>query len=75
MTTVIRNGENGFIDTDFDRLLAAMNLLLLDPEEARRLGREAQETARERFNIHRFVRDWNAVFAEATGVRRERSVA
>jgi hypothetical protein len=75
MTTVIRNGENGFIDTDFDRLLAGMNLLLLDPEEARRLGGEAQRTARERFNIHRFVRDWNAVFAEAAGVRRERSVA
>jgi glycosyltransferase involved in cell wall biosynthesis len=79
MTTVIRNGENGFIGTDVDFLLEKMNFLLEKPEEARQLGRQARHCALERFNIKRFVADWNAAFAEATGIHRkattERSAA
>lgn len=58
LVTVIRNGENGFIDTRIDRLVDAMNMLLKDPLEAKRLGDAARETALERFNIDRFVNDW-----------------
>jgi len=58
MVTVIRDGENGFIDTRFDRLVVGMQRLLADTDEARRLGAAARATALQRFNIHRFVADW-----------------
>lgn len=66
MVTVVRNGENGFVDTRIDRLVSHMQTLLADPAEARRLGATAQRDARERFGIERFVNDWMAVFAAAT---------
>ena len=40
--------------------------LIQHPEEARRLGEGARRYATERFNIHRFVRDWNAAFGLVT---------
>jgi glycosyltransferase involved in cell wall biosynthesis len=75
MTTVIRDGHNGFIDTDLDRLVGLMNLLLKDRALAAHLGENARRTALERFNIERFVRDWNQVFAEVTGVRAQKHAA
>jgi glycosyltransferase involved in cell wall biosynthesis len=75
MVTVIRNGVNGFIDTDPGKLLDRMQRLLDDAEEARHLGEAARGAALERFGIHRFVEDWNRVLAEVTGVRHERFVA
>jgi glycosyltransferase involved in cell wall biosynthesis len=67
LPTVIRNGENGFIDTRLDRLVDAMRQLLKDPAEARRLGEAARRTAEERFNIRRFIDDWTRAFARVTG--------
>jgi glycosyltransferase involved in cell wall biosynthesis len=66
MVTVIKDGLNGFIDTDIDTLIPRMHALLKDPEEARRLGKEARRTAHQRFNIGRFVADWNDAFYEVT---------
>jgi glycosyltransferase involved in cell wall biosynthesis len=66
MTTVIRDGLNGFIDTEPARLVSAMQALLGDPGEARRLGREARRTALARFGIERFVADWNRAFYDVT---------
>lgn len=66
LVTVIRNGENGFVDTRLDRLAEAMKHLLAHPEEARRLGEAARRTALERFGIERFVRDWMDAFALVT---------
>lgn len=66
LVTVIRNGENGFIDTRVDRLVDAMNQLLKDPAEAKRLGDAARVTALERFNIDRFVNDWLAALRTLT---------
>jgi hypothetical protein len=68
MATVIENGRNGFADTNITTLIERMQLLLRDPKLARRLGEQGQQRALERFNIERFVADWNAVFAEATGI-------
>jgi glycosyltransferase involved in cell wall biosynthesis len=59
LATVIRNGESGYIDTSVDALVDAMQALLHDPAEARRLGEGARRVALERFHIDRFVRDWN----------------
>jgi hypothetical protein len=59
LATVIRNGENGYIDTNIDTLVSAMQDLLSHPQEARRLGEGARKLALERFNIERFARDWD----------------
>jgi glycosyl transferase family 1 len=70
MATVIRDGVNGLADTDLDRLVGGMEMLLADPGEARRLGQAGRRTARSRFGIARFVADWNAAFEEITHERR-----
>jgi glycosyltransferase involved in cell wall biosynthesis len=75
MATVIRDGQNGFIDTDAGRLVERMKILLSDRELAGHLGQQARRTALERFNIARFVADWNDAFAQVTGLWRERSAA
>jgi hypothetical protein len=62
LVTVIRNGENGTVDTRPDRLVEAMHELLRDPREAARQGANARATAYERFSIDRFVDDWLRVF-------------
>jgi glycosyltransferase involved in cell wall biosynthesis len=65
MGTVIRDGVNGYCDTDVDGLIARMQALLSDRELAHRLGRGARASAQERFGIERFTRDWSAAFAAA----------
>ena len=75
MTRVIRDGVNGFIDTEPARLIERMHALLRDRHLASTLGEQARRTALERFNIARFVADWNAAFAEVTGERDERFAA
>jgi glycosyltransferase involved in cell wall biosynthesis len=67
MVTVVENGVSGWIDTNVASLVDRMRDLLADPAEARRLGQGAQRTARERFSIERFVRDWDQAFADVTG--------
>ena len=64
LSTVIVNGENGYVSTDVDALIEHMQALLKDPEQARRLGEGARRTALERFGIDRFVRDWDALLRE-----------
>jgi glycosyltransferase involved in cell wall biosynthesis len=67
LVTVIRNGENGHVDTRIDPLVETMQRLLAEPALAREWGIAAQRTARERFGIERFVADWQAVFASVAG--------
>jgi hypothetical protein len=69
MVTVVENGTSGYVDTDFRRLIPHMHTLLDDSAEARRLGGNARRHAQARFNIHRFVKDWNSAFASVTGGR------
>jgi glycosyltransferase involved in cell wall biosynthesis len=75
MVTLIKDGLNGFIDTNVDTLVPRMQALLKDPDQARQLGKQAQTTAHERFNIGRFVADWNDAFHEVTRSRDARFVA
>jgi len=67
MSTVIENGKSGYIDTNPAVLVAHMQRLLRNPAEARRLGEQARQRALERFNIKRFVNDWNAAFKQVCG--------
>lgn len=59
MTTVIRNGISGYVDTNVDSLIHHMRQLLKDRDKARALGEGARARAMERFSIDRFVEDWN----------------
>ncbi len=65
MVTVVENDVSGYVHTDLNRLIEAMQYLLRHPEEAARLGKGARRYAMERFNIARFTRDWNRAFALA----------
>jgi hypothetical protein len=67
MSTVIENGKSGYIDTNLSTLAGHMQQLLRDPAEAKRLGEHVRQRALERFNIKRFVNDWNTVFKEVIG--------
>lgn len=69
MPTVVVDGDAGFVSTDPARLIDGMRTLLREPALARRMGARGREIAMERFSIERFVRDWNAAFAEVTGSR------
>jgi glycosyltransferase involved in cell wall biosynthesis len=62
MVNVIENGVSGYIDTDINQLVPYMYELLAYPRLAQRLSEGARRCARERFNIERFVRDWDATF-------------
>ena len=64
LSTVIRNGTNGYIHTDVNYLIRKMEQLLEDPKLAFRLGQEGRRTALERFNINRFTSDWQHLFEE-----------
>ena len=75
LVTVIKNGENGFIDTNVQKLIAHMKGLLADPKEAHRIGAAGRRTARERFGLERFVADWEAAFEEAVRLRKAISCA
>lgn len=66
MSAAIENGVSGYVKTDASRLVEHMQDLIRNPKEARRLGEGARRYAMERFNIHRFVRDWNVAFGLVT---------
>lgn len=65
MVTAIRNGVSGYVDTDVEKLIAVMQRLLTNPEEAARLGEGAREVAKARFGLARFAADWDAAYAQA----------
>ncbi|MZH46819.1 MAG: glycosyltransferase, partial [Nitrospinae bacterium] len=71
----IEDGKNGYISRDFDYLNECIDFLLKNPEEARKLGKQAQKTVQEKFPLTRFVHSWQKViqqsaleFLERTGV-------
>ena len=71
LPTVIENGKHGYLSCDIDELIAHMRFLLTHPAEARRLGDNARELARERFSLEGFIRAWNKAFAQVVGARFE----
>lgn len=67
LATVVRNGENGYVETDPGALTAHVRRLLADRDEAAALSAGARRTARDRFGIERFAADWSRVLHEAAG--------
>jgi len=68
MSTAVRDGYSGFVDTDLRKLIPRMQWLLEHPEEARRLGQNARAYAAERFALSRFIADWNDALRDVVGV-------
>lgn len=68
LPTVIENGVSGYVSCNVEELVEAMQRLLADPDEARRIGANAREVARQRFGLERFIHDWNAAFAAALDI-------
>jgi len=62
MSVTIKNNYSGFIDTNVNALIQKMEMLLNDHGRAKELGEGAKETAREKFNIERFKKDWLETF-------------
>jgi glycosyltransferase involved in cell wall biosynthesis len=62
MVRTIENGVSGYVDTNVSGLIECMKDLLANPDQARRLGDGARKQALERFNIQRFIADWNDAF-------------
>jgi hypothetical protein len=58
----VENGVSGYVDTSLERLISRMRHLLANPAEARRLGEGARRRALQRFQIDRFIRDWDQTF-------------
>ena len=59
MPVVLRDGVSGVLESDEDRLMQRMAVLLADRNEARRLGEEARAIARSRFSLERFTAEWD----------------
>ncbi len=67
---VIQDGVNGFISCCVEELVERMRMLLRDPALAMEIGRRGQQLARERYNLRRFVRDWDEVLRAVAGTPR-----
>lgn len=65
LPSVIKNESSGYIHSDLHYLIAKMKLLLKDKDLAKQLGKEGKKTAIERFNVHRFTKEWKELFERA----------
>ena len=56
----------GFVTNRIDGLRDGLRRLLDDPDEARERGRAARAAALERYNLERFLADWDELLVEVT---------
>lgn len=70
MVSVFQTGINGYLSLDPDELVDCMKMLLHSPDTARQVGQRGRETALQRFNIPRFVQEWEALFEMVKSGRR-----
>lgn len=61
MVTAVANGKTGYVETDIDKLIERMRLLIDNPGHARELSQNARNYASQRFNIRRFADDWQQI--------------
>ena len=66
LATLIRSGNEGFVDNRPAALVDAMQQLLRDPGLAQEWGARGRALAQRRFGIDRFVADWMQLFHEVT---------
>lgn len=58
----IRHSQTGFVHTNVDLLIEHMKQLLENKDQAGLMGRRARQTAKNKFNITRFAKDWETLF-------------
>jgi glycosyltransferase involved in cell wall biosynthesis len=75
LSAVIDNEYSGFIHTDTNYLIEKMKLLIKDPELAKEIGNNGREVAMKRFNIQRFVNDWEQLFTEAASRNKQKIIS
>jgi len=56
---IIQNGKNGLVSNDPQELKGFLQLLLKDRDLAKELGDNARKTIVEKYNLERFVDNWN----------------
>ncbi|MCU1561942.1 MAG: glycosyltransferase, partial [Arthrobacter sp.] len=61
--------EAGAISTNIDELVRCAEMLITDPEEARRRGEVAREVALERYGLGAFLKAWDTLLNELPPVR------
>ena len=59
---IIEHGKNGLISNDPKELRSFLEMLLQNPDLARRLGDAARATICERYGLQRFIDNWNNLF-------------
>lgn len=67
--TVVQNNVSGYIHTDIDYLIEKMKKLLINKPLAAKLGEQGKKTVQERFNIHRFAKEWKETFEQVVRQR------
>jgi glycosyltransferase involved in cell wall biosynthesis len=75
LSAVIDNGYSGFIHTDINYLIEKMKLLIKDPVLAKEIGNNGREVAMKRFNIQRFVNDWEQLFIEVASCKKKNLIS
>lgn len=58
MSLIIQDDDNGIISNDIGYLREKMKELLVNPKECKRLGDNARETIKQKFNIPQFIEKW-----------------
>jgi hypothetical protein len=75
MATLGAQGQSGYLHTDIQWLIEHMQRLVANPIEAQRLSLGACREGQRRFNITRFIDDWNVALAtvvhHGTGARKQ----
>lgn len=64
MPIIIKNGVSGYIHHDLNYLKSKMRKLLMDMEFAKKMGSKGKAVAEKKFDIARFVHDWESTFHE-----------
>ncbi len=65
---IIEHGVNGFMSNDANELKSYCDKLLNDPDLARKIGEAGRKTIEERYNLDRFVNNWNNLLYKTVGV-------
>jgi glycosyltransferase involved in cell wall biosynthesis len=68
MVTVIENGTSGILHTDIQYLIREMKTLIEDRDLAMRLGEAGRQVAIQRFNISRFIQEWEQLIQKVVAV-------
>lgn len=67
MANVIKNGVNGYVDTDLEAIILQAQMIMHNDAYARLLSAGAKAYAKKRFSLDRFIHNWEALFQKVSG--------